>query len=186
MTTPRELPARPTTTYEQALAGLVPDASELASNAWAIGPDRTEDGTTMLVGNPHFPWQGALRFYEAQLTVPGELDVYGVSLLGSPAINIGFTDGVAWSNTVSAGRRFTAYTLDLVPGDPTRYRYGDEERAMTSRTVRSTCSARTARPARSTARSGSPTTVRSSTSRASAGPTRRRSRSATPTSTTTS
>ena len=89
----------------------------------------------MLVGNPHFPWQGALRFYEAQLTVPGELDVYGVSLLGSPAINIGFTDGVAWSNTVSAGRRFTAYTLDLVPGDPTRYRYGDDERAMTSRAV---------------------------------------------------
>jgi acyl-homoserine-lactone acylase len=120
---------------EQALAGLVPDASELASNAWAIGPDRTEDGTTMLVGNPHFPWQGALRFYEAHLTVPGEFDVYGVSLLGSPAINIGFTDGVAWSATVSAGRRFTAYTLDLVPGDPTRYVYGDEERAMTSRTV---------------------------------------------------
>ena len=89
----------------------------------------------MLVGNPHFPWQGALRFYEAHLTVPDELDVYGVSLLGSPAINIGFTDGVAWSATVSAGRRFTAYTLDLVPGDPTRYRYGDDERAMTSRTV---------------------------------------------------
>jgi acyl-homoserine-lactone acylase len=64
----------------------------------------------MLVGNPHFPWQGALRFYEAHLTVPGELDVYGASLLGSPAINIGFTDGVAWSATVSAGRRFTAYT----------------------------------------------------------------------------
>ncbi len=121
--------------YEQALAGIVPDVAELASNAWAIGPDRTEDGTTMLAGNPHFPWQGALRFYEAQLTVPGELDVYGVSLLGSPGINIGFTEGVAWSVTVSAGRRFTAYTLDLVPGDPTRYRYGDEERAMTSRTV---------------------------------------------------
>ena len=112
-----------------------PTPTELASNAWAIGPDRTADGTTMLVGNPHFPWQGALRFYEAHLTVPDELDVYGVSLLGSPAINIGFTEGVAWSATVSAGRRFTAYTLDLVPGDPTRYRYGDDERAMTSRTV---------------------------------------------------
>jgi len=121
--------------FGPAIASLVPDAGELASNAWAIGPDRTADGTTMLVGNPHFPWQGALRFYEAHLTVPGELDVYGVSLLGSPAINIGFTDGVAWSATVSAGRRFTAYTLDLVPGDPTRYRYGDDERAMTSRTV---------------------------------------------------
>jgi acyl-homoserine-lactone acylase len=86
----------------------------------------------MLVGNPHFPWQGMLRMYEVHLTVPGELDVYGVSLLGSPAVQIGFNDAVAWSHTVSAGRRFTAYSLDLVPGDPTSYRYGDEVREMTS------------------------------------------------------
>jgi acyl-homoserine-lactone acylase len=111
------------------------EATQMASNAWAIGPDRTSDGTTMLVGNPHFPWQGLLRFYEVHLTIPGELDVYGASLLGSPAVNIGFTEGVAWSHTVSAGSRFTAYTLDLVPGDPTSYVYGDEVRQMTSTEV---------------------------------------------------
>lgn len=111
---------------------LTPEPSELASNAWAIGPDRTADGTTMLVGNPHFPWQGALRFTEVHLTVPGEIDVYGASLLGSPAVNIGFNEDVAWSHTVSAGTRFTAYTLDLVDGDPTSYHYGDEVRSMTS------------------------------------------------------
>lgn len=110
-------------------------AAPLASNAWAIGPDRTLDGTTMLMGNPHFPWQGALRFYEVQLTVPGKINVYGASLLGVPGVNIGFNDSVAWSHTVSAGNRFTAYTLDLVPGDPTSYVYGDETRKMTSKTV---------------------------------------------------
>lgn len=110
-------------------------SAETASNAWAIGPDRTADGTTMLVGNPHFPWQGSLRFYEAHLTIPGKINVYGASLLGSPGINIGFNDDVAWSHTVSAGHRFTAYTLDLVPGDPTSYIYGDETRQMTSETV---------------------------------------------------
>jgi acyl-homoserine-lactone acylase len=120
---------------DTALAALVPDTETLGSNAWAVGPDRTEDGTTMLVGNPHFPWEGALRFYEVQLTIPGDLNVYGVSLLGSPAVNIGFTDGVAWSHTVSAGKRFTVYTLTLDPADPTRYVYGDETRAMTSRDV---------------------------------------------------
>jgi len=107
----------------------------LASNAWAIGPDRTLDGTTMLMGNPHFPWQGSLRFYEVQLTVPGKINVYGASLLGSPGVNIGFNDSVAWSHTVSAGSRFTAYMLDLVPGDPTSYKYGNETRKMTSKTV---------------------------------------------------
>ena len=116
---------------ESALAALTSDPTEMASNAWAIGPDRTEDGTTMLVGNPHFPWQGALRFYEVHLTLPGEIDVYGASLLGSPAVLIGFTEGVAWSHTVSAGRRFTAYTLTLDPSDPTRYLYDGEYRDMT-------------------------------------------------------
>lgn len=115
---------------EAAWADLVPDAAELGSNGWAIGPDRTVDGTTMVAGNPHFPWQGALRFYEVHLTVPDVIDVYGASLLGSPAVNIGFTKDVAWTHTVSAGNRFTAYTLDLVDGDPTRYVYGDEERAL--------------------------------------------------------
>jgi acyl-homoserine-lactone acylase len=115
---------------EGALAALLPDPAEIGSNGWAIGPDRSESGETMLVGNPHFPWQGALRFYEVHLTVPGTLDVYGASLLGSPAVNIGFNEHVAWTHTVSAGSRFTAYTLDLVDGDPTRYRYGDEERDL--------------------------------------------------------
>ena len=33
----------------------------------------------MLLANPHFPWEGALRFWEVHLTVPGEVDVYGVA-----------------------------------------------------------------------------------------------------------
>ena len=123
------------TDEESAFAQLTQDEQPMASNAWAIGPERTEDGTTMLVGNPHFPWQGATRFYEVQLTIPGELNVYGASLLGAPGVLIGFTDGVAWSHTVSAGRRFTAYTLELAPGDPTSYVYDGEIRAMTSATV---------------------------------------------------
>ncbi len=125
------VPAPTDETAGAAFDGLVAEPDELASNGWAIGPERTVGGTTMLVGNPHFPWQGGLRFYEAHLTVPGVLDVYGASLIGSPAINIGFTPGVAWTHTVSAGNRFTAYTLDLVPGDPTRYRYGDTTRSLT-------------------------------------------------------
>ena len=122
----------PPTSDEQAAAWVTvaTDPAQLASNGWAIGPDRTVDGTTMLAGNPHFPWQGALRFYEVHLTVPGTIDVYGASLLGSPAVNIGFTKDVAWTHTVSAGSRFTAYSLDLVDGEPTSYHYGDQVRDL--------------------------------------------------------
>ena len=101
-----------------------------ASNGWALGAERSTTGGGMLVGNPHFPWEGELRFWEVHLTVPGEVDVYGVQLSGVPGIGIGFTETFGWTHTVSAGNRFTAYRLDLVPGDPTRYVYGDEERAI--------------------------------------------------------
>jgi len=102
------------------------------SNGWAIGADRTETGGGILLANPHFPWTGELRLWESHLTIPGEMDVYGAGLLGTPGVLIGFNEAVAWTHTVSAGHRFTAYTLDLVPGDPTSYVYGDDEREMTS------------------------------------------------------
>jgi acyl-homoserine-lactone acylase len=101
-----------------------------ASNAWGIGADRAADGGGMLVANPHFPWEGALRFWEVHLTVPGEVNIYGAQLSGLPGIGIGFTETFGWTHTVSAGNRFTAYLLDLVPGDPTSYVYGDEVRQM--------------------------------------------------------
>jgi acyl-homoserine-lactone acylase len=106
-----------------------------ASNGWALGSDRSAEDGGMLLANPHFPWEGELRFWEVHLSMPGELDVYGVSLSGMPGVQLGFNEHVAWTHTVSAGRRFTVYSLDLVDGDPTRYVYGDEERDMISTEV---------------------------------------------------
>lgn len=108
----------------------------LASNGWAIGAERTTGGTGgMLVANPHFPWESELRFWEVHLTVPGELDIYGAQLLGLPGVGIGFTDAFAWTHTVSAGKRFTAYTLALDPADPTAYLVDGQSQPMTSTDV---------------------------------------------------
>ncbi len=106
---------------------------DLGSNAWGIGAERTEAGTgAMLVANPHFPWEGELRFAESHLTVPGEIDIYGAQLSGLPGIGIGFTEGVAWSHTTSAGHRFTAYSLTLDPASPTTYLVDGEPQPMTA------------------------------------------------------
>ncbi|MGH8983152.1 MAG: penicillin acylase family protein [Acidimicrobiia bacterium] len=110
--------------------GRLPTA-QFASNGWAIGVDRSAAGGGLLLANPHFPWEGERRFWEAHLTVPGELDIYGAQLSGLPGIGIGFTEEFGWTHTVSAGNRFTAYRLELVPGVPTTYHYGDEQREMT-------------------------------------------------------
>ena len=110
-------------------------SASLGSNGWALGSDRTESGGGMLLANPHFPWEKELRFWEVQLTIPGQTDIYGVQLSGLPGVGIGFTDSFAWTHTVSAGNRFTAYTLDLVPGSPTTYKYDDGQKAMTSKPI---------------------------------------------------
>ena len=64
--------------------------------------------------------------------MPGEIDIYGAQLAGLPGIGIGFTEDVAWSHTVSAGHRFTAYTLDLDPTSPTTYLVDGQPTPMTS------------------------------------------------------
>lgn len=94
-----------------------------ASNAWAIGSDLTGGGA-ILVGNPHFPWEGANKFYESHLVIPGKLDAYGAALIGSPLINIGFNRHLGWSHTFSSSRRFAIYRLQLVDGSKTTYKYG--------------------------------------------------------------
>jgi acyl-homoserine-lactone acylase len=124
------------TALEQLRSGAV-DLNEtlggIGSNAWGIGGDGTRNGRGMLLGNPHFPWQGAERFYQAHLTIPGELDVAGASLFGVPLILIGHTETMAWSHTVSTSRRFTPFELTLVPGSPTTYLVDGQPRQMTSR-----------------------------------------------------
>jgi acyl-homoserine-lactone acylase len=103
----------------------------LGSNAYAIGRDGSRDGHGLVYGNPHFPWQGPERFYEAHLTIPGKVDVTGGSLLGVPIVLIGTTRGVAWSHTVSTARRFVTYQLQLVPGSPTSYVEDGKVKQMT-------------------------------------------------------
>ena len=110
-------------------------AEGIGSNGWALGADRVSGADALLLGNPHFPWDGELRFYEQHLTIPGELDVTGVGLMGLPAVVIGFNQHLGWTHTVSQSKRFTLYQLELDPENPLRYRYDGEYRDITSRNV---------------------------------------------------
>ena len=119
----------------QAVAALKPidltlDVEKIGSNAYAFGSDLTDTGRGILLGNPHYPWQGPSRFHMAHLTLPGEIDFMGVGLIATPRLAIGFNDTIAWSHTVSTALRFTFFRLDLVPGDSMTYLVGDEARAI--------------------------------------------------------
>ena len=105
---------------------LFVDPQMIGSNALGFGSALTESGRGILLGNPHYPWHGPSRFHIAHLTLPGEVDVMGASLVTTSRVAIGFTENVAWSHTVSTAMRFTMFRLDLVPGNPMAYRLGDD------------------------------------------------------------
>lgn len=93
----------------------------VGSNMIGFGTSATGDASPLLFGNPHWYWRGPDRFYQAQLTIPGQLNISGTSFLGIPVILIGFNDNIAWSHTVSTANRFGLYQLTLASGDPTSY-----------------------------------------------------------------
>ncbi|MDM0075621.1 penicillin acylase family protein [Variovorax sp. J2P1-59] len=107
----------------------------VGSNMIGFGTAATGDASPLLFGNPHWYWRGPDRFYQAQLTIPGQLNVSGTSFLGIPVILIGFNDNVAWSHTVSTARRFGFFQLTLASGDPTSYMRDGQAVKMKARSI---------------------------------------------------
>ncbi|WP_333796261.1 penicillin acylase family protein [Rheinheimera sp.] len=129
-------PGQPTAVAPSVAASQVHATVEgIGSNGWALGKDKTDGAQSALLANPHFPWDGELRFFEQHLTIPGELDVTGVSMIGMPAVLIGFNQHLGWTHTVSQSKRFTLYQLSLDENNPLRYRYGTSYRDISAQKV---------------------------------------------------
>ena len=112
--------------------GLLAD-DQLGSNGIAIGAAGTAAGKgSVLLGNPHYPWHGGRRFWQAQLTIPGRFDVAGAGLLGLPLIEIGHTADAAWTHTVATPVTFGLFEVPLTPGDPRTYLVDGKPEKMTS------------------------------------------------------
>jgi len=117
--------------------GTLPGPGDLGlgSNGWAFGGEATADGRGLLIGNPHFPWNGPSRFWQMHVTGPDGYDAMGVGIAGSPIPTLGFNKDVAWTHTVTAARHFTLYQLTLDPADPTRYMLDGQSTAMEQRSI---------------------------------------------------
>ncbi|MGW7189625.1 penicillin acylase family protein [Streptomyces sp. NPDC054838] len=125
----------PAAAAEAARQFFDPGRYDMGSNAVAFAGSTTANGTGLLLGNPHYPWQGGRRFWQSQQTIPGELNVSGASLLGSAVVNIGFNERVAWSHTVATGTPVNLHQLTLDPADPTVYLVDGKPERMTERKV---------------------------------------------------
>jgi acyl-homoserine-lactone acylase len=119
--------------------GIAPPFGEqrigYGSNGWAFGSDAT-GGAGLLLGNPHFPWTTTNRFWQVHQTIPGQLDVMGVTLSGLPSVVIGFNKDVAWTHTVSTDRHFTIFELTLAADDPMVYVVDGQRHRIETATVK--------------------------------------------------
>lgn len=105
-----------------------------ASNNWAVSPARSRSGNALLAGDPHLGLTLPSIWYEAHLVVPGELDVYGVTIPGAPGIVIGFTRNVAWSMT-NTGADVLDYYRETVDDQarPMKYLLDDQWKELERR-----------------------------------------------------
>lgn len=108
----------------------------LGSNMLAFGSEANGEQQGVLFGNPHWYWGGADRFFQMHLTIPGQLNVAGVSFLGVPVVMIGFNEHIAWSHTVSEARRFGLFDLTLDAANPRHYLVDGKSEAMKQREIR--------------------------------------------------
>ena len=124
-------------------AALLPDRDPLpitgearyGSNGWAFGSETTADGRGLLVGNPHFPWEGPSRFWQMHVTIPGKYDAMGASIAGAPIVTLGFNRDIAWTHTVTAAQHFTVFELTLDPADPLAYTVDGKRERMRTTTI---------------------------------------------------
>lgn len=108
-----------------------PDAG---SNAWALGPERTESGNAILLRNPHLSWDAG--YYEAHLKVPGEINFYGDFRIGR-ALGIigGFNEHLGWATTNNAARDDAIYAFRADPDHPDHFLLNGESVPIEKQTV---------------------------------------------------
>ncbi|QUI35350.1 penicillin acylase family protein [Streptomyces alfalfae] len=132
--TPRDIIAhllrastRFTTLDSQGLA-FPPDqfTNTVGSNGWAVSGGRSTTGHAMLVINPHLVWRGYQRFFEMRTRHPGR-DFHGVTLLGLPWQQMGYSPAVGWGHTVNPVPNMSVYDLNL---SGNRYLYNGRQRRL--------------------------------------------------------
>jgi acyl-homoserine-lactone acylase len=104
------------------------------SNAFAVAPSRTTDGSTWLVSNSHQPWRGGVAWYEMVVHSDEGWDFAGATFPGSPYAFLGHNRDLGWTNTVNRPDLVDVYRLTL-DDSGNRYRYDGAWRDLEQRRV---------------------------------------------------
>ena len=99
--------------------------AELGSNNFAVSGARSASGYPLLANDPHLQLNLPSIWYQIQLHAPG-VNVYGVTIPGTPTVIIGFNENTAWGTTNVAADVLDFYQLKF--RDATRRAYWHDGR----------------------------------------------------------
>ena len=94
----------------------------IGSNAFAIAPKISAEGSTRLAINSHQPTTGPVAWYEAHLKSSQGLNVMGGLFPGTPMVSVGFTENLAWGATVNSPDLVDVFVLEINPNNTNQYR----------------------------------------------------------------
>lgn len=103
------------------------------SNMWAITGSRTTSGKPILLGNPHQPW--SVLYWEAHVTVPGKINLFGTTYAGLPVLRHGFNDTLGWTHTVNNIDAEDVYALKLDPKQAGQYVFEGKPQPLVKKAI---------------------------------------------------
>lgn len=104
-----------------------------ASNNWVVSGTMTRSSRPILANDPHLPHLMPSVFYLAHIKTP-EMNAFGVMFPGTPMINIGFNENVAWGATTTFADTQDIYIEKRAEDDPDSYMYKGKKEKFIKRT----------------------------------------------------
>jgi penicillin amidase len=100
-------------------------AEGIGSNNWAVAGSKTANGYPILANDPHLNLTFPSIWYQVQLTAPS-VNVYGVSLPGSPCVILGFNNHISWGITNVDADVLDWYQVKFKDKTKTEYWYNNQ------------------------------------------------------------
>ena len=101
------------------------------SNAMAYSPNKTVDGKTYLVANPHQPTEGPSSFYEVAMYTEEGLNLHGATFIGGGITPvIAANQNLGWTHTTNYDDYGDVFRLTVHPRKKNFYKFDGEWKKM--------------------------------------------------------
>lgn len=102
------------------------------SNNWVVDGSKTAGGYPILSNDMHLNMSMPSIWYEMQMHTP-DVNVYGVTLQGTPTVIVGFNENIAWGSTNTGADVMDWYEITFRDEQKQEYLHDGEWRPVTER-----------------------------------------------------